>query len=123
MLRMSRPRRLAEWSEAKAVTFIVTLAATQNVTLAARSAGMSRKSAYALKSRDPAFAATWAAAIEAGSRVRSEGDEVSEVSDPRISRLQGDTAIANFDAELRDHFFASLAANRRDSAGGDARMR
>ena len=118
MLRRSaprRPRRLGEWSEARAVTFIVTLAATQNVTLAARRAGMSRKSAYALKSRDPAFTAAWAAAVTAGSRVRIEGDKVGEVRERRISRPLGDTRIADFDAELRDHFFSRIAATRGDS--------
>jgi len=57
---LSRPRRArrsSDWSPAKAVTFIVTLAAHRSVTLAAAEAGMSRKSAYALKVRDPAFAA------------------------------------------------------------------
>ena len=58
-----RPRRPHEWSNAKAVTFIVTLAALRSVTLAAARAGMSRKSAYALKGRDPAFAAAWRAAL------------------------------------------------------------
>ncbi|HEU4704677.1 MAG TPA: hypothetical protein VFS45_03065 [Sphingomicrobium sp.] len=58
-----RPRRTREWSNAKAVTFIVTLAAHRSVTLAAARAGMSRKSAYALKGRDAAFAAAWKTAL------------------------------------------------------------
>ena len=41
---------------ARAVTFIVTLAATRSVTLAARESDMTRPSVYALKARDPAFA-------------------------------------------------------------------
>ncbi|MES2904761.1 MAG: hypothetical protein V4696_11295 [Pseudomonadota bacterium] len=61
--RTHRTRRAAEWSAGKIVTFIVTLAATRTVTLAARAAGMSRKAAYALRQRDPAFAAAWDAAI------------------------------------------------------------
>ena len=52
-----RPPRVGEWSNDKAVTFIVTLAASLNVTLAAARAGMSRKSVYALRRRDPASAA------------------------------------------------------------------
>ena len=107
MPRMScprRPHRLGDWKQAKAVTFILTLAGTQTVTLAARRAGMSRKSACTFKSRN-------------------EGDEVGELGEPPISPPQGDSQIANFDAELRDHFFASLAATRSDSAGGGARMR
>ena len=107
MPRMScprRPHRLGEWKQATAVRFILTLAGTQTVTLAARRAGMSRKSACTFKSRN-------------------EGDEVGELGEPPISPPQGDSPIANFDADLRNHFFARLAANRRDSAGGDARMR
>ena len=57
--RQRRPRRTGEWTDAKVVTFIVTLAATQSVTLAARRSAMSRKAAYALKSRDPAFAGAY----------------------------------------------------------------
>ena len=60
-----RPCRSGEWTQGRAVTFIVTLAATRSVTLAARAAGMSRKAAYALKSRDSAFASAWNAAIAA----------------------------------------------------------
>ena len=55
MVRLSpsrRPRRSGEWTEANAVTFIVTLVATQSVTLAAAAARMNRKSAYALKVRN-----------------------------------------------------------------------
>jgi len=55
--RSRRTRRSHEWSPGKTATFTVTLAANGNVTLAARKAGMSRKSAYALKARDPVLAA------------------------------------------------------------------
>jgi len=49
-----RSRRSYEWSGAKVVIFIVTLAAART--------GMSRKSTYALKRGDRAFAAAWLAA-------------------------------------------------------------
>ena len=52
-----RPRGSGEWASENAVTFIVTLAATRSITLAARQAG--RQSAYALKERDSAFAYAW----------------------------------------------------------------
>lgn len=124
--RPRRPRRSGEWTETKAVTFIVTLAASQSVTLAARAAGISRKSAYALKSRDPAFAAAWTAAIAAG-RPRREGDKVGQVHGSRVRTRQGDTHRRrknfDFDATLRDNFFAGLAANRSDSAAPLARRR
>ena len=66
--RPRRPRRANEWTNDRAVTFIVTLAATRSVTLAARAAGMSRKSAYMLKERDRTFAAAWTRAV-AGHKV------------------------------------------------------
>lgn len=112
-----RPRRSGEWTNDKAVTFIVTLAASRSVTLAARRAGMSRKSAYALKARDPAFAAAWRAAIDARPAARRKGDKVSEAHDPRISLGQGDRPPARNnlgrDRFARDLFFARLAG--RDS--------
>jgi hypothetical protein len=82
---LSKPRparRSGEWTSELAVTFIVTLAATHSVTLAARAAAMSRKSAYALKSRDPAFAAAWTAAMNATGKRPTQGDKVEEVHEP-----------------------------------------
>jgi len=113
--RPSRPRRCNEWSAAKAVTFIVTLAASRSVTLAAREAGMSRKSAYALKGRDPAFAAAWNAALKA-----TKGNKMEEVKGPSVSPGQGDNrtraasaissnAARENDALRRDLSFARLA--------------
>lgn len=103
--RNHRPRRAHEWSHAKTVTFIVTLAATRNVTLAARAAGMSRKAAYALKSRDSAFADAWAQALA----VRRKGNEVDEGDDPRNSLNQGDTRARNRARRLA-HRYARIAA-------------
>ena len=90
---LSRPRRLRranEWNAGRAVSFIVTLAATGSVTLAAREAAMSRKSAYALKSRDSAFAAAWTAACRAR-RLRLEGDKAHEAHEPPFSPAEGDS--------------------------------
>ena len=111
--RARRTRRPKEWNEGAAVTFIVTLAASRSVTLAARAAGMSRKSVYALRDRDPVFAAAWAAALRAG-----EGDKVEEVKDPPGSPVQGDSAVTALrsrrttglaDAARRDAYFGRLA--------------
>ena len=121
--RPRRPRRAHEWSPGKAVTFVVTLAATRNVTLATRESGLSRKSAYALKARDPAFAAAWNAVLKARSAA-NQGDKVEEVNGPSIPPSQGDRRIRpapsdwstmrrQHDATLRDHFFARLAATRK----------
>jgi len=111
-----RPRRAGEWTESKAVTFIVTLAAHRSVTLAAARAGMSRKSAYELKSRNAAFAAAWNAALAAGTEPALnsfQGDKLGKVHDPRIGSSQGDKASRltnrNLDAETRDLFFSAVA--------------
>jgi len=105
--RPRRPRRPGEWTAATAVTFIVTLAASRSVTLAARKAGMSRKSAYALKGRDPAFAFAWTAAMQASqaSVLRGpapsvcRGDKVEEVDGPPVSPGQGHTSPSRRERE------------------------
>ena len=116
-----RPSRADEWSDDKAVTFIVTLAASINVTLAAARAGMSRKSAYALKRRDPAFATAWNRAI-AAHRARSrgilaEGDEGNDLHNPPVGPPKGNTpADRARDEASRDSFFAALATRDPDLA-------
>jgi hypothetical protein len=114
--RRRRPLRHGEWTPARAVTFIVTLAATGHVTIAARQAGMSRKSAYALKARDPAFAAAWTAAAAAAARTGRtslQGDKVEEVEGPPVSPRYGDTSPSRIERERR---FVKLVAARRESA-------
>lgn len=113
--RPRRPRRSGEWTPARAVTFIVTLAATRSVTLAARAAGMSRKAAYALKSRDTAFAGAWSAAMAAGRPSGNQGNKVKEVHGLPFSPGQGNRPRFNFSAELRDLFLYGRAANRAPS--------
>jgi hypothetical protein len=107
-----RPRRSGEWTHDRAVTFIVTLAATQSVTFAARRAGMSRKSAYALKGRDPAFACAWAAAMQAG-----EGYKVKEVEGVPVSRCHGNASPSRLE---RERSFTRFMAALRDSVPGSA---
>ena len=122
MFDLAHPRRsgrAGKWTKSKAVTFIVTLAATRTVTLAARSAGMSRKAAYALRARDPLFAAGWREALKAGgSEVAQkpvQGDKVHEVHDSRFSRHQGNSAnVASTGLWFRD----TLAAWQSESATG-----
>jgi hypothetical protein len=88
---------------------------------------MSRKSAYALKARDPAFAAAWDEALKNARNAR-QGDEVQEVHNPRTSLSQGDKArraapsrsstahLRRIDELRRDRFFAGLAATRTASS-------
>lgn len=110
--RQRRPRRTGEWTDAKAVTFIVTLAATQSVTLSAHRSGMSRKAAYALKSRDPAFAGAWNASLAAGRPVKRQGDKVKEVHASPFSHRQSNTRFRGFGEELHDQFLSTVSANR-----------
>jgi hypothetical protein len=129
--RPRRPRRSGEWTPAKAVTFVVTLAASRSVTFAAHQAGMSRKSAYALKARNSAFAEAWNAALKAGEAsgsARGKGDRPDTSYNPRTAPAQRNDARAAaaawnslIDNELgpvreaesarRDSFFASLAGS------------
>jgi hypothetical protein len=112
---LSRPRRTpraGDWTTGKSVTFIVTLAALRDVTLAARAAGMSRKSAYALRSRDPAFAAAWTAALRAGAGRLGQGDKVEKVEEPAFSCPQGDTSPSRAE---RERAFAGLLSQLRES--------
>ncbi len=108
LARTRRPRRAGEWTEAKAVTFIVTLAASRSVTLAAARAGMSRKAAYALKRRDQGFAAAWGAAV-----APIDGNKAYEVDGTRIHKAQGNGRAARpnraADARSRDRFFGNLS--------------
>lgn len=117
--RIRRPRRAGEWTDGKAVTFIVTLAAHRSVTLAAARAGMSRKSAYALKARDSRFAATWKSALAAGARPLSEGDKADELDNPPAGGPLGYSVAPprtrSEEAQRRDRFFAGLAKHARDS--------
>ena len=108
LARTRRPRRAGDWTEAKAVTFIVTLAARQSVTLAARAAGMSRKSAYALRARNFAFATAWKSALA----VAVQGDKVREVNDPPFSTQQGDAVPRHMSL---DQFHEILSRWRSES--------
>ena len=115
--RSPRRRRPGGWTAAKAVTFIVTLAAHRNVTLAAARAGMSRKAAYVLKGREPAFAAAWRAALAAAPPEHSKSKVDSEVYNPPFAPPLGDSAARGRgraqDANRRDQFFAALATRGR----------
>lgn len=55
-------RKTGGWSAARQRLYIETLAETGSVHLAAKTAGLSARSAYALRVRSPAFSAAWDAA-------------------------------------------------------------
>lgn len=111
--RPRRPRRAGEWSSERAVTFIVTLAATRSVTLAARAAGMSRKSAYALRDRDPAFASAWSAAALAAFPRPVQGDKVDKADRPPSPPPEGNRPASR---ACRGPTLAELLMALRDSA-------
>lgn len=110
----NRRVRADGWTHDRRVTFCVTLAASGSVTFAAASAGLSRKSAYALKKRDPAFAALWDRSLASARAARREafrraakGDEVHARSKPR--RAINFVNRRKADLSERDRFFANLA--------------
>jgi hypothetical protein len=115
-----RPNRPHEWSKGKAVTFIVTLAATRSVTLAARAAGMSRKAAYALKSRDPAFADAWKVALarrpQSVPKAAAEGNNSDPAARSISSIDRRHPRARQMEEALRDRFLARLLALQADSA-------
>jgi phage terminase small subunit len=53
-----------QWTREKRARFLDLLAATANASYSARDVGMSAWSAFALRRRDPAFAAMWQAALD-----------------------------------------------------------
>ena len=79
---------------------------------------MSRKSAYAHKARDRAFAAAWPAAKAAAKRHSgpalslSKGDKVEEVHAPPVSTGQGDALPSRQDCERS---FVGLMTTLRES--------
>ena len=110
--RPRRPHRSGEWTSDRAVTFIVTLAATRSVTLAAREARMSRKWAYALKSRDCVFAAAWSQALKAAPKRSAQGNKVEKVHGPAVSSSPGNKPLSRPD---RERALAGLVARLRGS--------
>jgi hypothetical protein len=73
---------------------------------------MSRKSAYVLKARDPAFAAAWAEASKAASRRWLQGDKVDEMDGPPIPSIEVHTSPSPVE---RKHDFVRLLAAIRES--------
>lgn len=59
-------KRVDGWTAQRRARFLETLSESCNVAEACRTVGMSKKSVYMLRQRDPAFAAEWAGALEQG---------------------------------------------------------
>ena len=98
------------WTPERRVTFCVNLASSSNVTFAAASVGLSRKAAYALRKRDPGFAALWQSALLATQTPKAKGntaDTHRKVNKPPREGNRSDRAQRLAEAE-RDLFFATL---------------
>jgi len=117
-LRKCKARRTG-WTAGKRRIFLDHLAATSNATASARKAGMGVRSAFALRARDPQFAAEWDAALRQaearlkgklvvyaetqGKKAAREGDEENDASD-----------VDGFDPDLA---LRALADSRQSRAG------
>jgi hypothetical protein len=98
-----RLARAGGWTCRRRVTFSVTLAAGGSVTFAAASAGLSRKSANALKTGGSAFASLWE---RTSRRDRVEGDNPRPCDTINFVNLRApDRSIA---MAGRGRFFANL---------------
>ena len=105
------------WTNARRVTFFVTLAATGSVTFAAASVGMSRKSAYALRKRDATFASLWQRAVAMRrTTIRAKPTEGNR-NCPAVGLATPSTGInlAAANSE-RDLFFAGLQKRLSDAS-------
>ncbi len=74
---------------------------------------MSRKSAYALKSRDSVFAAAWSQALKAAPKLSALGNKGEEVHEPPVSPGRRNAPLSRRDREAA---FARLVATLRESA-------
>ena len=63
---MSKVKARRRWSKAKEARFLASLAASCNVTLAAREAGVASSTVYAHRAQDASFRAGWDAALAEG---------------------------------------------------------
>ena len=98
------------WTPERRVTFCVNLAGSRSVTFAAASVGLSRKAAYALRKRDPGFAALWRSALSATRTSQAKGNAAEPrrtVNKPPREGNRSDRAQRLAEAE-RDLFFATL---------------
>ena len=76
------------WTAERQLDFLGELARTRSVTRAARAVGMSRESAYRLRSRGKSalFAAAWDRAMKSHKMVNFAGAPAEEISVDRVAR-------------------------------------
>lgn len=109
------PVRANGWTKARRAVFLEHLAATCNVHRSALAAGTAPASAYALKRRDPEFAALWGAALEAGyDHIETQllARTIGQNPQGRGGSAGGDDAGAAFDPSLAIRVLAHRTARQ-----------
>lgn len=119
------------FTAAKRKGFLDALAATCNVSIAARAAGMALSSCYRLRSRDASFAEAWRAALAIGyerleealldyALSRLEVQEIDpDAADPAVTAGSAVTALAERNVSNADLQFAlALLTRHRATAEG-----
>jgi hypothetical protein len=123
---LSETRRLREggWDGRRTAIFIATLAETGVVRDACRECGMSAKSAYALRHRDPVFAQAWEAALDMARHRLADELLARSLKGSAEALLQSGAIVAE-----RQHFDNKLAfsilrrLDRRAELGATFRTR
>ena len=111
---VARKARSDGWTPERQLRFLDALARTRSVTSAARAAGMSRESAYRLRSRKEGllFAHLWGRLMQPDSGSNREV-HTQAVSDGRLARLLGN----HFRRERGD--FLAISSTEAKSLGSD----
>ncbi len=135
-IRVTRPRVQAafHWTGEKRARFLTELAATCNVQASCAAAGMSRRTAYALRVRDEQFAAHWRAALLVGydrleeALLAAAGAALAEIGAGDESEARGPgggAATPPFDPELAmrvlDRYRRSLDGHQSGRGGSIGR--
>jgi len=116
--------REGSWTARKRGIFFDHLAATGNVTASAKAAGMHVRSAFALRQRDPQFAAEWEAALDAcQARLEAKLIVYSETKGETKGEAKDgeEDELAGFDPKLAMQTLALLRARsgrRKGRRGG-----
>lgn len=106
------------WTARRRGDFLAHLAATGNATASAKAAGMHVRSAFALRQRDPQFAAEWEAALDT-CQARLEAKLIVYAETKGETKGDEEDELAGFDPKLAMQTLALL----RDRPGRRQRRR
>lgn len=113
-LRLCRPNRRS-WTAKRRRIFLDHFAATCNATASARAAGMNVRGAFALRQRDPQFAAEWDEALAAGqARLAAKLIVYAETRGDTPATGDAEDELAGFDPKAAAQ---AMAMNRASAAG------